>query len=260
MSESELQVGKVLYDEDDHKVVWLGWGDDDDRGAVQTNQSLIVNKGKGILLDPGGVHLFSRVVAVISNYIDLDSIETIFFSHQDPDVSSGIALWLGVTNADIYISELWLRFVPHFGIIDQNRLKKVEDGGGSISLRSGEELKLIPAHFLHSPGNFALWDPVSSILFSGDIGAAVFSKENRTVFIEDFDSHTSLMEGFHKRYMSSGKICKRFVQNVRSTVGDQKVRMIAPQHGGIFYGNDVERFLSWFEALKCGTDIIDEIG
>ena len=260
MSESDLKVGKLLYDEDEHKVIWLGWGEDDDRGAVQTNQYLIVHKGKGVLLDPGGVHLFSRVVAVISNYINLDNIEGIFFSHQDPDVSSGIALWLGVTNANIYISELWLRFVPHFGIIDQSRLKGIPDSGGSLPLRDGSELQLLPAHFLHSPGNFAAWDAQSRILFSSDIGAAVFSKENRKLFVDDFDAHTSLMEGFHKRYMSTGRLCKRFVRKARSTAGEAGIDMIAPQHGGIFRGELAEKFLSWFESLECGADIIEEIG
>ncbi|MFP4180731.1 MAG: MBL fold metallo-hydrolase [Spirochaetaceae bacterium] len=260
MSNSELQTGRVLYDQDDHKVIWLGWGEDDDKGAVQTNQYLIVHNGKGVLLDPGGVHLFSRVVAVISNYINLDNIESIFFSHQDPDVSSGIALWLGVTRADIYISELWLRFVPHFGIIDHSRLKGIPDEGSTLPLREGGELQIIPAHFLHSPGNFALWDEKAQIVFSGDIGAAVFSRENRILFVEDFDQHLSLMEGFHKRYMTSNKLCKRFVHKVRESAGGKTITMIAPQHGGIFQDEKVERFLSWFEKLKCGADIIDEIG
>lgn len=260
MSETELELGKVLYDEDDHKVIWLGWGEDDAKGAVQTNQYLIVHNGKGVVIDPGGVHLFSRVVAVISNYINLDNIETIFFSHQDPDVSSGIALWLGITRADIYISDLWLRFVPHFGIIDHQRLKGIEDGGGKLPLHNGGELDLLPAHFLHSPGNFAVWDGLSGILFTGDIGAAVFNQENRKLFVDDFSAHTKLMEGFHKRYMSSGKLCKRFVQKARKTAGEQTLRMIAPQHGGIFQDENAERFLSWFEGLRCGADIIDEIG
>ncbi len=260
MSDSEFQAGKVLFDEDDHKVIWLGWGEDDDKGAVQTNQYLIVHKGKGVLLDPGGVHLFSRVVAVISNYINLDNIEAIFFSHQDPDVSSGIALWLGVTKANIYISELWLRFVPHFGIIDQNRLKGIADAGDSLPLRDGDSLDLIPAHFLHSPGNFAAWDEKARILFSGDIGAAVFSKENRKLIVDDFDAHVALMEGFHKRYMTSGKLCKRLVRKVRQKAENSGIDMVAPQHGGIFQGNNAAKFLDWFEGLECGADRIDEIG
>ena len=88
------------------------------KGVIQTMQYLIIDQGRGVLLDPGGVHLFSRVVAAVSRYISIDKIDHIFFSHQDPDVSSGIALWLGVTKAKVHISSLWTRFLPHFGIVD----------------------------------------------------------------------------------------------------------------------------------------------
>lgn len=102
--------GKILYEDNQHKFIWLGSESQYRKGAVQTMQYLIIDNGRGVLLDPGGVHLFSRVVTAVSRFISVDKIDTIFFSHQDPDVSSGIALWLGITNAKVYISELWVRF------------------------------------------------------------------------------------------------------------------------------------------------------
>ena len=150
--------GKVLYDDGEHKYIWLGADADQKKGVVQTNQYLIIDKGKGVLLDPGGVHLFSRVVAVASRFIDLSNIESIFFSHQDPDVSSGIALWLGVTNAVIYVSDLWIRFLPHFGIVDGTRIRGIEDVKRTIKLPSGSNLSCVPAHFLHSAGCYCLYD------------------------------------------------------------------------------------------------------
>jgi flavorubredoxin len=246
--------GEVMFEEDGHKVVWLGWDAEDRSEAVQTNQYLIIRDGKGILLDPGGVHLFSRVVAVVSNYINIDDIETIFFSHQDPDVSSGIALWLGVTKAKIRISSLWLRFMPHFGVIDQHRLEGIEDGGGTIDLSGGDKLDVIPAHFLHAPGNFAVWDEKSGILFSSDIGAAVFETGNRYLYVEDFEQHVKAMEGFHKRYMASNAACRQFLKHIDR----EKVRMVAPQHGAIFRHDTVERFFNWLAQLSCGIDILEE--
>jgi len=84
--------GKYLYKDDTHAFIWLGADLKNKSGVVQTNQYLIIDKGRGILLDPGGVHLFARVVSVASRYISLDKIDSIFLSHQDQDVSSGIAL------------------------------------------------------------------------------------------------------------------------------------------------------------------------
>ncbi len=253
MSNSDYVEGKVIFEEGDHKVVWLGWESDEGAGAIQTNQYLIVHGTKGILLDPGGVHLFPRVVAVISRYIDLDNIETILFSHQDPDVSSGIALWLGITNATIYISELWMRFVPHFGLVDFSRLSGIKDSGGSVNSSSGITIEMLPAHYMHSPGNFSFYDPVSEILFSSDIGGAVFQGDNYYLYVDNFEEHLPLIEGFHQRLMASNKVCSDWVKRMRK----HHISMIAPQHGAIYKDESVDKFLSWIADLRCGSDILD---
>ncbi|GAB1482287.1 MBL fold metallo-hydrolase [Treponema sp.] len=247
--------GRVLYEDADHKFVWLGADPEAASGVVQTNQYLIIDRGRGVLLDPGGIHLFARVVSVASRYISLDKIDTIFFSHQDPDVSSGIALWLGVTTAKIYVSSLWLRFLPHFGIVDQSRVLGIEDTSLSLKLGSGAVLRFIPAHFLHSTGNFSAFDERSEILFSGDIGAAVFSQGKETVFIDDFDAVLPFIEGFHKRYMASNKATSRWAKIVQGL----NPKLIAAQHGSIYRGEAVKRFIDWFAHLDCGLDLIDTI-
>ncbi|NLK60505.1 MAG: MBL fold metallo-hydrolase [Treponema sp.] len=246
--------GRVLYEDGDHSYIWLGSENKYRKGVVQTMQYLIIHKGRGILLDPGGVHLFSRVVASVSRYISIDKIDTIFFSHQDPDVSSGIALWLGVTSAKVYISSLWTRFLPHFGIVDTSRVFGIEDTGGRIPLQDGEELACVPSHFMHSPGQFSLYDPRSRILFTGDIGAAVFGETDETVFVENFASHVKLIEGFHTRYIAGNAVAKRWTTIVRRL----DPAMIAPQHGAIYTGESVAAFLDWLSNLRCGIDLLDQ--
>lgn len=247
--------GIVLYKDEDHSFIWLGADPEATSGVVQTNQYLIIDKGRGVLLDPGGIHLFARVVATASRYISLDRVDTIFFSHQDPDVSSGIALWLGITTAKIYVSSLWLRFLPHFGIVDQSRVIGIEDFGPSIRFPSGSNLKFLPSHFLHSTGCFSAFDERSGIIFSGDIGAAVFPPGKETVFVDDFDTHLPMIEGFHRRYMASNKAAARWVRSAAAL----SPKMIAPQHGAVYRGGTVGRFLDWFGKLECGIDTIDSI-
>jgi len=123
----------------------------------------------------------------------------------------------------------------------------------SLSLLNSE-LVFIPAHFLHSTGNFSCYDTASKILFSGDIGAAVFQKDTY-VFVDDFNEHLKIMEPFHKRYMASNIVCKKWV----SLVSKYDIKMIAPQHGAIFDKENVKKFLNWLSELKCGVDIIDQI-
>ena len=254
MTKEEIMKGKVLYEDDGHKFIWLGWEEDEEEGLVQTNQYLIISGGKGMLLDPGGVYTLPRVLATISGYIDPDDIEYIFFTHQDPDVSSGIAVWLENTPAKVYISRLWVRFVPHFGELNTERVIGIDDHGGELTLAGGSKVRFIPSHFLHSTGNFTLYDERSGILFSGDIGAAVFPHGERYLFVEDFESHLKLMEGFHRRYMASNKVCRIWAKLVR----ELRPSMIAPQHGAIFTGGNVEKFLAWFENLSCGVDVIEK--
>jgi len=247
--------GKILYEDNQHKFIWLGSESQYRKGAVQTMQYLIIDNGRGVLLDPGGVHLFSRVVTAVSRFISVDKIDTIFFSHQDPDVSSGIALWLGITNAKVYISELWVRFLPHFGIVDTNRMIGIPDKGMDIKLSSGALMKCVPSHFMHSPGQFGLFDEKSRILFTSDIGAAVFGENDETLFVEDFDAHIPFIKGFHMRYMASNKSVRRWVDAVRRL----NPAMLAPQHGAVYKDETVGKFLDWMANLQCGTDFIDTL-
>lgn len=247
--------GKILYEDAEHKFVWLGADPESTSGVVQTNQYLVIDRGRGVLLDPGGIHLFARVVAVASRYISLDKIDSIFFSHQDPDVSSGIALWLGVTSAKIYVSSLWLRFLPHFGIVDQSRVVGIEDTGPMLRLPSGAVLRFLPAHFLHSTGNFSAFDERSGVLFSGDIGAAIFPPGKENLFIDDFNAVLPFIEGFHKRYMASGKATAKWAK----TAAALSPKLMAAQHGGVYRGEAVARFLEWFGRLECGIDQLESI-
>ncbi|MCF7934757.1 MAG: MBL fold metallo-hydrolase [Synergistales bacterium] len=249
MSISEAQ---KLYSDGKHQFFLLGWEEQEETAAVQTNQYIIAQNNTTMLLDPGGAHVFPRVLANVAELFPIKSVQHIFYSHQDPDVSSGITLWLSMAeSATVHISGLWTRFLPHFGVYDQKRIKPIPDKGGTIDM-GGARLQCIPAHYLHSTGQFSLYDPVSRILFSGDIGAAVFPEGQRYQIVRDFSRHLQFMEGFHKRYMASSKACQAWVRHVRQL----DVEMIAPQHGAVMQGEHVAAFLNWFDNLKCGIDLM----
>jgi flavorubredoxin len=52
----------------------------------------------------------------------------------------------------------------------------------------------------------------------------------------------------HQRWMPSNKAKNDWVQRVRKL----DIDMMCPQHGRIFKGDNVKRFLDWFEALEVG--------
>lgn len=240
----------VLFDDGTHKNVLL-----EDFGlgglAVQANQHIIVHGRAGMILDPGGHKVYSKVLAETLSILGKAKLQYIFLSHQDPDIVAAVNGWLMTTDADAYVSALWMRFVPHFGInhLVADRLKPIPDEGRMFDL-DGVQLVVLPAHFLHSEGNFQVYDPVSKILYSGDLGASLGAEYWE---VTDFDAHLRYMEGFHRRYMASNKVMKSWADMVRGL----DIEIIAPQHGAYFKGKDmVGRFIDWCAELQCGIDLI----
>jgi flavorubredoxin len=218
--------------------------------AVQANQYLIVHGGEGMLLDPGGPKVYPNVFAETMIELHDSRLRYIFLSHQDPDICTSLNAWMMDTKADALVSKLWVRFLPHFGIdaLLEDRLKAIPDAGMRLEL-GGAELIILPAHFLHSCGNFHVYDPMSKVLFSGDLGASIGSEET---YVRDFDAHAPRMLGFHRRYMAS----KRALTAWADMVAGLEIRAIAPQHGPIFEGEMVPRFLRWVREIECGVDVM----
>jgi flavorubredoxin len=243
----------LLYDQGQHKNVLLE--DFSDGGlAVQANQHLIVDQGEGMILDPGGHKVYSKVLAATMTALGKAKLKYIFLSHQDPDIVAAVNGWLMTTDAVAYVSKLWIRFVPHFGLdrLVQDRLLPIPDEGMRIKLGS-QDLIVLPAHFLHSCGNFHIYDPASKILYSGDLGASIGVEGQE---VADFAKHIPSMEGFHKRYMQSNRALRAWTAMVRKL----DVEIIAPQHGLVFRGKDmVHKFYDWCDGLDCGIDVMEHI-
>lgn len=226
-------------------------------GGVQSNQFVIVDNDQAMLLDPGGDLTYTSLTLEIAKHLALKDLNYIFASHQDPDIVASLDKWLLHTNARVVCSALWARFLPHLvasyltnshGINTYERIIQLPDEGGIITL-GGSRLQMIPAHFLHSEGNFQIYDPVSKILFSGDLGASILDDANPVI---DFEDHLPHMVGFHKRYMISNKINRFWANMVRNL----DIEMIVPQHGRPFKGKEnVKKFITWFENLECGVDL-----
>ncbi len=243
---------EMLFESPDHKVyVFTGLSPEE---SIQTNQFLVVHKDSAILIDPGGHTIFSILFAEVSSIVSLNELKYIFFSHQDPDIVAGMNGWLLSTDAKIIIPKLWTRFIGHIGLKKgfEKRIIAIEDKGAMVPL-SDAGVRIVPAHFMHSPGNLQVYDPISKILFSGDVGASI--SENY-IFVENFEEHKKYMEGFHKRYMANNKICRLWAD----MVSKMDIELIAPQHGAFFKGKEmVNAFINWIRELKCGTDIMDEV-
>ncbi len=251
-----MKTVKTIFEQGSHK--WAVVARDPARPdyIIDTNEYLVMSGKEMLLCDPGGMEIFPAVFSAISTAYDPDNIRTLFASHQDPDIISSLALWLDFNpKLRCYLSRLWTTFVPHFGGTDETFIGLPDEGMpiqlGTITLQA------VPAHYLHSSGNFHLYDPVARILFSGDIGAALPppGEPPLGLFVTDFDKHIRYAAGFHKRWMGSRDAILDWCERVSR----MNIDMLCPQHGAIYQGADVMRFVNWLSELEIGSGVRREL-
>ena len=223
--------------------------------AVQANQFLVSDHKHAALIDPGGDLTYSRLFMALSQYINVKDLDYVIASHQDPDIVASLNKWLVGTDAKIVVPALWERFIPHFtrpGKIS-GRIVSMPDQGTNLELGSFS-LKALPAHFLHAEGNFQFYDPVSKILFSGDLGANLPPGGDLDEPVTRLPEIMPYLDGFHKRYMNGNKVCRFWANMVRQL----DISMIVPQHGKAFTGPAINEFITYVENLQCGLDLFTQ--
>jgi flavorubredoxin len=237
---------EILHD-DGHQWIMFGRDPEKPDRIIDTNQYMIRHGKRALLLDPGGIELFAPMLAAVLKFVPPEDITDLFASHQDPDIISSLGLWDQVLgHATLHCSWIWEGFIRHFGM-EHIQYRSVPDEGAVISLDS-LELRLIPAHYLHSSGNFHVYDPRAKILFSGDVGAAL-EPVGAPLEVDDFEAHIPRMQTFHERWMPSNTAKLDWIRRVRQL----DVKLMVPQHGRLFRGEAVGRFLDWFEQLEVGS-------
>jgi flavorubredoxin len=249
-------MGIELFNRNGHVCILFADLVDDQGEAVQSNQVLIVDRGQGMLLDPGGTMTYNELFLSMSKFFPPKELRYVFASHADPDIIASLPRWLSGSTTQLLISRLWSRFVPHFAPAGrtEGRVIAIPDRGGMVTVGSAR-LQLLPAHFLHAEGNFQVYDPVSRILFSGDLGASMVPVEQIRHGIVNLDQHLAGMLPFHRRYMVSRRACVFWANMVRPL----DIEMIVPQHGTPIRGKAaVARFIDWVAALHCGIDLMSE--
>ncbi len=239
----------TLFNDGRHRFLMFGRDPERADNMIDTNQFAIQVEDEVVLLDPGGLEAFPSMMAAATEQFPLHDIRHIVFSHQDPDVASGLAVWRQVCRPDvkIHISWMWTGFVAHYD--HAAKLTPIKDEGGDITIK-GHALRLVPAHFLHSPGNYSVWDPTSRILFTGDIGACVPVKGDE-LYLDDFPRNAHRLEGFHRRWMGSVPARDAWLRRVRNL----PLTMMAPQHGLILKEPEAHQFFDWFQGLEIGQGI-----
>ncbi len=249
----------TLYDHGGHRCLMftdLGHAPGADSHAdeaVQSNQFLIVDDGTGAIIDPGGNLAYSELYLGMTRHFAPHKLSAILASHADPDIIASLDRWMTSTQAKVYVSQVWERFIPHFCKPGKTmgRIVGIPDAG--MRIRVGRsDLIALPAHFLHAEGNFQFYDPASQILFSGDLGVSLVGGQAAKEPVTRLASLLPSMERFHQRYMVSNKVLRLWADMVSRL----PIRMIVPQHGAPLIDQAVPEFIAWARELDCGIDLM----
>ncbi|WP_088284103.1 MBL fold metallo-hydrolase [Ideonella sp. A 288] len=241
-----------LYHQDGHSCLMFHDLCDVGGEAVQANQFLIVDDHTGAIIDPGGNLAYNDLFIGVTRHFPPNKLSAILASHADPDIVASLDRWTTSTQAKIYVSTLWERFLPHFCKPGktEGRIIGIPDAGMRIRI-GRHDIVALPAHFLHAEGNFQFYDPVSRILFSGDLGVSMLEGKKCATPVRALADVLPHMEAFHRRYMVSNKILRCWADMVETL----KIDMIVPQHGAPLAGPAVQEFIDWARELQCGVDL-----
>lgn len=244
--------GHRFYSQGDHH--WFVFFDQGEQRAIDANVYALAVGSQTMLMDPGGAEVFNQVFSALMGVLAPGSVTAALVSHQDPDVASSLPLWSACNTRILwYVPKLWAGFIRHYGAPEAN-FHEIPDEGGDIDF-NGKRMVLVPAHYLHSPANFHLYDPAAKIYFSGDVGAALLSA-GHDAFLdrrEDdsaraFDVYIQHAEYFHRRWMCSMEAKRDWCERVSKL----DIDFLCPQHGAIYTGKNVARFIDWFADLPVG--------
>ena len=101
------------------KYKWIVFGRDPDKPEkiIDTNQYMVVDGNRTLLMDPGGIEIFSSMLAAVLRHTDIEHLTDIFASHQDPDIISSLGLWdYALPKDTLHAPWIWEGFIRHFGL------------------------------------------------------------------------------------------------------------------------------------------------
>lgn len=227
-------------------VYWVGF--DDETAGLRCNPYLILDGDEAVFIEPGSVPHFPIVRRKVLSVVDPRRIKTIIVSHQDPDLCAAIPRFEEIIGPDLKIAthSRAAILIQHYGL--RSPFYHVDQNGWRLTLKSGRELKFIFAPYLHFPGMFMTYDPVTKVLFSGDLFGA-FSYDWSLYAGEYYDE---AMKAFHENYMPAREILARAMAKLDGL----EISLIAPQHGSIIRDNP-RRYIDILRNLDCGDYMLD---
>lgn len=231
---------------------WVILGRDSERSAriADTNQVVLISDDAATLVDPGGIEVFPAFLSSLTGLISIDKVSHLALTSSDPDAVSSLPLWRQVCQESVAVSAPSL-LTDVIGHLDSEcEFDSYGDDGGILKLANDKVLHIIPAHYLHAPAAFSVYDPIAKLLYSGSIGSALNTANSTGEFVvNNFDAHVHFLEDYHGRWFGS----ERARDDWLTRISDLDIDHIVPHRGPALSGPDVQSFLDWFATAKIGS-------
>lgn len=236
----------ALFEAGAHAVYWLGTPE---ATAFRCNSYLIVEGEEAILVDPGGSGHFEFIKTRVAQILNPEHVAGLILSRHDPDIAASFPGWVDLNPSVKVITSYQINtLLSHYREVRYDLVNIRE--GSHYYFHSGNALRFVESPFLHSPGTFVTYDPISKFLFSSDIWSAV--DMNWKLVVTDFHSHILKMNLFHLGAMASHIAARGFYHRIK----DFDIQAILPQHGSILPEEFVEPAKEYLSKLSCGLDLI----
>lgn len=233
----------ILFQTAEHQcVIFSG----DDSHQTTRRRALIRHGDATAVIDPAGQLAFGPLAMAVSRHAPLGELSYVFSAHDDPNAIPRLERWLTGTDTRIVTSREWIRLSsgdcdPRTESRRKRRFLLLGQRGGRVQLGKSE-LRVLPALPAQSVGQPAIFDPVSRILFSGDVGA---TELDQSAFCENFDALLPLLASRQPAYLTDTRGCREWALIAR----DLRPHMIMPNSGAPMIGKQtVGRFLDWLES------------
>lgn len=240
----------VLAEEGDH--LWLAFRQPAARTAkTRANTFYVVCAGdEAVLVDPGGTGDFASLLDAVTEKIDLQKIVGIVLTQAGAHTCGSVGLWGEVLGFDtpVYAAEVIASELSH--IDSELNVHAIPEKGGEVPLSNGNELELIAAPYLPTAASLSLYDPVTRVLYTSDIGTAEGNwVEDDTPFCEKFSLVGHAMNAFHQSWFASGTARDDWMSRIEPLAID----IIAPRSGPCFRDKNIEHFMNWLASMDIGV-------
>lgn len=220
--------------------------------SIRFNRYMILHEDCGVLLGSSGFSVVPRVYAEMLRYTAGSQSLKAVLSSQSSGMANGFMHRFDLGSPPTRICEVSMCFLSNDGVEGVKSFIEVPDEGMSCFISPGFDLVLVPELF-QSEGRFSVYDPVSKMLFTSEIGAAIRPQDQNGVYVDEFVSCLPYVETSRWQTMRP-----EHISSWMEAIAKLDVNVLAPRYGPFYRGQAVKDFLAWFRDLARGNRLMAE--